>query len=115
MSFKRIRGAALEKALQTENPFHSSSSSESNQSSLATKLLSLWAHGTLSAVMIRELAHLAILDGASHSELVALAKAGRWGKWEGNVSRDLTQTFAKGLLSSMWRLRCLVWIPRLAW
>ena len=97
MSFKRIRGAALEKALQTENPFHSSSSSESIQSSLATKLLSLWAHGTLSAVMIRELAHLAILDGASHSELVALAKAGHWGKWEGNVSRDLMQTFAKGL------------------
>ena len=47
--------------------------------------------------MIRELAHLAILDGASHSELVSLAKAGQWGKWEGNVSRDLTLTFAKGL------------------
>ena len=87
----------MEKALQTENTFHSSSSSESNQSFLATKLLSLWAHGTLSAVMIRQLAHLATLDGASHSELLALAKAGQHGQKEGNVSRDLMLTFAKGL------------------
>ena len=36
------------------------------QSKLA-KLLGLWAHGMLSAAMIRELADLAIQDGAEHS------------------------------------------------
>lgn len=92
---KRLRGAALQKALQSTPSTPSSSTGQ--QSPLATKLLSLWAHGTLSAVMIRELAHLAILEGASHPDLAALAKAGQFGQYDGNVSRDLMQTFAKGL------------------
>jgi hypothetical protein len=44
--------------------------------------------------MIRELAHLAILDGACHSELYALSKAGNFGQIEGNVHRDLMVEFA---------------------
>ena len=65
-----------------------------SQSALANKLLLLWATGSLSAVMIRELAHLAILDGACHSELYALSKAGNFGQIQGNVHRDLMVEFA---------------------
>ena len=47
--------------------------------------------------MIRELAHLALLDGASHAELYALAKAGQFGENHGNAHRDIMAEFAKGL------------------
>ena len=48
------------------------------QSSLANKLLSLWAKGSLSAALVRELADCAIQDGACCEDLVALAQAGNW-------------------------------------
>ena len=47
--------------------------------------------------MVRELAHLAVLDGASHDELAALAKAGQFGEHDGNVHRQLVQTFCKNV------------------
>ena len=47
---------------------------DTKQSSLACKLLSLWAHGLLSATMIREIASCALDDGAQHEELVHLAE-----------------------------------------
>lgn len=65
-----------------------------SQSALADKLLLLWSSGALSAVMIRELAHLAILDGAQHPELYALSKAGNFGQSIGNVHRDIMVEFA---------------------
>ena len=66
------KGKALEKASALEK-------AEPNPSSLATKLLHLWGSGLLSATMIRELASLAMEDGASHPELVKLAESGNWG------------------------------------
>ena len=53
----------------------------------------LWAHGLLSAVMIRELADLAIADGASHPDLVALAPTGNWGAQTGNCNRQILNAF----------------------
>ena len=51
----------------------------------ATKLLSHWAHGTLSAKAIQELAHLAQLGGTNHAEVAALAKSGNYGEQSGNI------------------------------
>lgn len=93
MAAKRLRGWALEK----ETGAASSKPASQSESALATKLLSLWAHGVLSAVMIRELAHLAVLDGASHEELHALAKAGQFGQNPGNVHKHIVASFCKSL------------------
>ena len=75
----------------------SSSSSSKAFSPLANKLLTLWAHGTLSVVMIREIAHLAMLDGAQHPDLYGIAKTGNFGQQHGNVHRDLMHEFARNI------------------
>lgn len=62
-------------------------------SPFATKLLSHWAHGTLSAKAIQELAHLAQLGGTSHAEVAALAKSGNYGENPGNIHKAIMQTF----------------------
>ena len=90
---KRLRGTALQKETLAPEPL----SKCNNHSKLASKLLCLWSHGTLSATLIQEIAHLAILDGASHDELAALAKAGNYGEVKGNVHRDVVATFCKGI------------------
>ena len=71
--------------------------SKSKQSGLATKLLSLWATGLLSATVVQEISHVALLDGASHPELLALAKAGNFGDNKGSVHRDIMITFVTGV------------------
>ena len=68
---------------------------DTKQSSLACKLLSLWAHGLLSATMIREIASCALDDGAQHEELVHLAEAGSWGQQPGNIHRSILRRFCK--------------------
>ena len=62
-------------------------------SALANLLLSLWSHGHLSASLIQQLAHMAILDGASHPELVSMASCGNWGELAGNAHRDVMAAF----------------------
>ena len=89
---KRLRGWSLQK--ETKAP---DAPSFASASKLASKLLCLWAHGTLSATLIQELAHLALLDGAAGDELAALAKAGNYGEIKGNVHRDVVSTFCKGI------------------
>ena len=95
---KRLRGWALEKEQADFLQPPSTSSSSSQDSALATKLLSLWSHGQLSALTIREIAHLAVLDGANHPELAKLAKAGNFGEVPGNVHRDIVTNFCKTIL-----------------
>ena len=96
---KRLRGWQLEKekTLGEAGDDQARSTGCEKNSVLATKLLSLWSMGSLSAVAIQELAHLAMLDGAQHPELAALAKAGNYGKVPGNVHRDVLTHFCKGL------------------
>ena len=65
------------------------------ESQLATKLLSLWAHGMPSAVLVRELADLVMQDKADHVELVALAKAGNWGSQKGSGHKQILNRFYK--------------------
>ena len=91
---KRLRGWQME--LESGRiPDRNSSKQELpwKRQSLANKLLMLWAHGLLSAVMIRELADLAIADGASHPDLVALAPTGNWGAQTGNCNRQILNAF----------------------
>ena len=93
MAAKRLRGAALDHAmLQGPEPV---TSKEVEHSALASKLLSLWSVGTLSATMVRELAHLALLDGASHTELATVANTGTCGSNVGNCHRDLLKAFCE--------------------
>ena len=58
-------------------------------SALGTKLLELWAMGSLSAVQLQQLAHGAVLDGSNHPELICLAGIGAFGSAPGNCNRDL--------------------------
>ena len=87
---KRLRGwkkdietgkaEVLEKSREEPNPF-------------ATKLLSLWAHGKVSAVGIQELAQLSQLGGLENEEVAALAKAGNYGQQPGNVHKAIMSKF----------------------
>ena len=69
--------------------------STSSTSKLATALLSLWAHGKISAVTCGWLAECATLDGCQHPEICALSKAGCHGLYEGNIHRDTLTNFVK--------------------
>ena len=65
---KRLRGWQLE--VEAAKPKVAKGIGQpKTQSQLANKLLGLWAHGRISAVMCRGLADLAIKDGAQHDEL----------------------------------------------
>lgn len=92
---KRLHGWAMEK--ETSKKGSSSSFECAPQSALASKLLSLWSHGSLSATAIQEIAHLAILDGANHPELALLAQAGSFGENQGNIHRDVVRAFCKDI------------------
>ena len=60
---KKLRGAAKHREEHKNKP----KESQRDNSSLATELLHLWAHGELSAIAVQKLAHLAHLDGAKHT------------------------------------------------
>ena len=88
---KRLRGWQLQKEIL--DPCQKEEASQ--ESALANKLVQLWAQGLLSAKLAAELASLALLDGATSTELVDLAKVGRWGSSPANCQRDLVQRFSK--------------------
>lgn len=100
---KRLRGWQLEmhsgraskRSLEKPSLEKDSLEKESRTvaSALANKLLTLWAQGTLSAVLIRDLADLAIQDGAEGADLIAIAKAGSWGSHPGNTHRQIMNKF----------------------
>ena len=91
---KRLRGVQLQAAMGLPG---TATLEEGRESNLATALLSLWAHGHLSATQIQKLAHAAILDGSQHPELSDLAKAGNFGAVPGNIHRDISCRFVKNL------------------
>ena len=100
MSVKRLRGWQLEmesgrpsKAKTLEKEALGKASALEKASALGNKLLSLWAHGVLSAVMVRELAHLAMQDGAQGDDLLCMAKTGDWGGCPGNCHRYMMARF----------------------
>ena len=64
-------------------------------SNFATKLLSLWAHGKVSAAEVQRLSHLANLDGCTHPEIALLASAGNYGEQPGNCHRALLRSFCQ--------------------
>ena len=94
---KRLRGWELEKesGMLQRKALGKAPAEPERESQLATKLLSLWAHGMLSAILVRELADLALQDKADHVELVALAKTGNWGSQKGNVHKQIMHRFCK--------------------
>jgi len=78
---KRLRGWGLEMETCRRAPTAKASKAlkkavPEEQSALASRLLLLWAKGTLSATLTREIADLAIQDGAQHQDLVAIAQTG---------------------------------------
>ena len=106
---KRLRGWQLEqesgrkaikgnKALEKATALEKADGLEKHESPLASKLLHLWASGSLSAVMVRELANLALQDGADHPELVKLAQCGNWGAQPGNCHRQILNKFCSDVM-----------------
>ena len=90
---KRLRGWQLEKEMERpREPLEKEGGSQ-----LATALLALWAHGKLSGTTIRWLAECATLDGATHADLVSIARCGSHGVHPGNIHRDLMVSFCKGI------------------
>ena len=95
---KRLRGWELEKESgMLQRKALGKATEPERESQLATKLLSLWAHGMLSAILVRELADLALQDKADHVELVALAKTGDWGSQKGNAHKQIMRRFCKNI------------------
>ena len=70
---------------------------EDQQSPLANKLVLLWAKGVLSATLVREIADLAIQDGAKHQDLVAIAQTGNWGQQPGNAHKQILNHFCSNV------------------
>lgn len=87
MDVKKLRGSKrlLEYGLAEQAP----PKARQEKSFLAEKLISLWAHGLLSAAGVQEIAHCALQDGASKEFLQVLAKTGNWGARPNNCQRDL--------------------------
>ena len=93
-------GKAQRTAVKDEMPEFAKESVEKEDevtSCLAAKLLALWAHGKLSATMIRELASLAVSDGAKHPDLLDIAQAGNWGQQAGNIHKQLMRKFVRNV------------------
>ena len=100
---KRLRGHQLEMGKDKGNPL---AKGDVQPSALADKLLNLWAHGSLSASAVQDLAHGAILDGAEHEELIALGKSGNWGTHKGSCHRDIMAYFCPKLtLCDSWDIQ----------
>lgn len=70
---------------------------QQQSSAFAARLLGLWSAGTLSGILVQSLAHLAVLDGASHEEIGLLASCGAWGSQPGNIARDIHKHFLSDL------------------
>ena len=66
-------------------------------SALGTLLLTMWNHRHMSAKGMQEIAHMAILDGATHPELAQIASAGLWGEIPGNVHRDVMAHYCQDI------------------
>ena len=90
---KRLRGAQLQLAMDASETSGEPLPKGEQPSALAHLLLSLWSHGHLSASLIQQVAHMALLDGASHPELVSMGGCGNWGELAGNAHRDVMATF----------------------
>ncbi len=90
---KRLRGWKLE----AEKHKPKEVQSHNSKSALASQLLSLWSHGEMSAIAVQKLAHLAVLDGATHPELAAIASIAQHGSNPGNCHRDLVAMFCGGV------------------
>ena len=88
---KRLRGHFLELEKRKGNTLTKGQA----KSGLVNKLLSLWAHGQLSATLCQQIAHLALLDGAQSEELSLMASMGNWGQACGNCHRDFLSHFNK--------------------
>ena len=109
---KRLRGHDLE--LQKRKACTLTKGQSKRKSGLCEKLLSLWAHGQLSAKMCQELAHLAVLDGAQGQELAHMASCGNWSQVGGNCHRDFMANWCKGNpLSPPYEVEVPVRDPRL--
>ena len=91
---KRLRGTDLEVAKQNPETL-TKGKGEGSKGGLPELLLSLWSHGQLSAKLVQEVAHKAILDGASGADLHTIAATGSFGAQGGNVHRDMCAQFLK--------------------
>lgn len=97
---KRSRAAAARELAEHTGSHGASTSSlpsPQKQSCLVTKLLLMWSSGGISAVQIQEIAMAALLDGASHPELAALAETGTCGTHTSNIARDVEALFLKDI------------------
>ena len=100
---KRLRGWELQMESGVINPPPKKSTKAlekapgEKESMLGNKLLMLWATGVLPATLIRELADLAMQDGADHKDLIAIAKTGNWGQQPGNAHKQIMSHFCSNV------------------
>ena len=93
---KRQRGWELEVAKSTPCQ-KDEEQNEEGSNPLCQRLLQLWSQGRLSATQVAELAHLAMLSGCQHKDLLDLAKCGSFGSNVGNCHRDMTTLCCKNM------------------
>lgn len=79
---------------------------QSGDSKFASALLMLFGWGLISAVTVQWLAAAAVADGATHPQLVKLAKLGKEGDYSGNCRRDLfRQWFSRSVVCNVTTLK----------
>ena len=65
-------------------------------SNFAKVFLQKWAWGKISTPEVQALARAAYQDGLQHTQVLTLASIGSWGKYPGNMQRDLLRAVGSG-------------------
>ena len=91
---KRIRGWKLEMAKGAGGSEPLLKGEQGVPSALGTLLLTMRSHGHISAKAMQEIAHMAILDGATQPEVTS---TGHWGEIPGNVHRDVMALYCQDI------------------
>ena len=94
-SAKRLRGWKKDVELVEAGQEEPRAVEAAQPSNFATKLLSLWVYGKVSAAEVQRLSRLANLDGCTHPEIALLASAGNYGEQPGNCHRALLRSFCR--------------------
>ena len=93
---KTLRGWKLQQEL--EHPCQKDALEQEDCNPLVLRLVQLWSQGKISAVQAAQIAHLSMLGGCDHPDVVAMARCGHFGQNQGGCHRDMVNLHCKGIM-----------------
>ena len=93
---KRLRGWKLQQA--KEAPCQKGLPQDDDGNPLSLRLVELWSQGKLSATQACQIAHLSLLSGCEHPDILAIARCGNFGSNAGSSHRDMINLYCKQLM-----------------